>query len=156
MAISHTNRIRYNYSAGSSSQAKDVSVTETAGGSIAISEAFTIGATPTDTLVVTDFNVPTPADVKSVYIVAEQTGSAGGGTLATGSFANQGGASAIGPDPVNAGEPIVWSDNGGNNFPQDASNPFLAAATSLEYTPDAGLAQNDEVTIIAYVLYDPT
>ena len=158
MAFNHENRITYRYTAGGSSETKEIVITETEEAEINLSYTVAMGSTVTAALVVPGFEFADSTKAVSVYfrldgvngkILGDGAGHSAGGTL----MAN-----------LDDGVPFVWSKNGGVNFPAGATNPMTStAATALNITPDAHHAvtnplaiDGNSVTLTVKVLYDPS
>lgn len=147
MAFTHTNEIRYKYTAGSTVVEKTVSVVETDGAEINVSEAIVTDATTDTTDIDLEyFEFTTKAQAKAVYLRLDGFN----GAL----WANGSGSGTKMKDLDN-GVPYVWSSNSAANFPAGATNPMVDSTTKLTVTPVSGAGTGIAGTIIVKVLYGP-
>ena len=146
MAFTHTNEIRYRYTTGDAVVEKIVSVVETDGAEINVSEAIvTDASTDTTAIDLEFFEFTTAAQAKSVYLRLDGFN----GAL----YAN--GSSGTKMKDLDNGIPYVWSSNSTNNFPAGATNPMVDSTTKLTVIPDSGAGTGTAGTIIVKVLYGP-
>lgn len=146
MSFSHTNKITFRYIAGGNVDDITVSKTETGGAEMNVSQAITTDASVETTDIDLEFfEFQTAAQAKSVYIRLDGFN---GSLFANGSIGTEMAALAD-------GEPYVWSDNGGLNFPEGNTNPMVDSTTKLTVQPDAGAGLETPGTITVRVLYDP-
>ena len=146
MAFTHTNEIRYKYTAGSTVVEKTVSVVETDGAEINVSEAIVTDATTEDADIDLEyFEFTTKAQAKSVYLRLDGFN----GAL----YANGSGGTLM--KDLDDGIPYVWSSNSAANFPAGATNPMVDSTTKLTVQPDAGAGTGTAGTIIVKILYGP-
>ena len=157
--FTHTNKVRYIYTAGGVDDSKEFSVSETAAAEINISEAHTLIAPVTGgsrhQWDITGFEFATKATAKSVYIRLDGTN---GGLSANGDF--DAGTEMV---SLKAGVPYVWSSDGGSNHPVGATNPMVDATLKLTVKPDSYDETNNPLNVVdniatltVKVLYDPT
>ena len=146
MAFTHTNEIRYRYTTGSAVVEKIVSVVETDGAEINVSEAIvTDASTEAADIDLEYFEFTTAAQAKAVYLRLDGFD----GAL----YANGSGGTLM--KNLDNGIPYVWSSNSTNNFPVGATNPMVDSTTKLTVKPDAGAGIATAGTIIVKVLYGP-
>ena len=146
MSFTHTNKVRYQYVSGSVNVLKEVSKAETAGAEMNVSSGCVL-LKPTETaLTLENFEFATAAQAKSVYLRLDGYN----GEL----FGGVGGVTSM-ADLVD-GEPYVWSDNGGLNFPPGRTNPMVNATDMLKLVPAAGGDVGATGTLTVSVLYDPS
>lgn len=152
MAFSHTNSIRYKYTAGGVEADKTIAKTESGSAEINIEHEVTMGATVTADLSVPGFEFADASQAVSIYARLDGVNgaiycdaSSGGDKIAD----------------LDDGEPFVWSKNGGLNFPAGATNTLVDSTTSLVVKPDAYHAttnplavDGNKATITLRVLYD--
>ena len=148
MAFTHTNKITYTYSAGGVDAVKTISKTETAGAELNLSEQITIPALSSANITISDFEFITKAQAKSVMLKSD-------GAAVTLYANSESGGNLMGAALAD-GEPYVWSDNSGDNFPPGNTNPMIDATTSLIVKPAASDSAERTPTITIKVLYDPT
>ena len=145
MAFTHTNEIRYRYTTGSAVVEKIVSVVETDGAEINVSEAIVTADPETTDIDLEYFEFTTAAQAKAVYLRLDGFD----GAL----YANGSGGTLM--KNLDNGIPYVWSSNSTNNFPVGATNPMVDSTTKLTVKPDAGAGIATAGTIIVKVLYGP-
>lgn len=146
MAFTHTNAVRYRYSAGGSMNEKETSRSMTAGAELNVSESLTVALGTTTAQNITGFDIA-PNLAKSVFLKAE--GYPSGVVL----YANGTGGTVMAH--LNDGEPYVWT-SGTTNFPPGQTNPIVDS-TYLTVLPSGhGDASVRTVAIDVKVLYDPT
>jgi len=151
MAFSHTNKIRFTYTAGGVDEVKDVSKTETASAEMNISHVVTMGGTVTADLDVPGFEFADASQARSIYARLDGVNGA--------IYCD----ASSGDDKIadlDDGEPFTWSYNGGSSWPPGTSNTLVDATTSLVVKPDAYHATNNplavdgnEATITIRILY---
>ena len=159
MTFTHTNKVKYTYTAGGVNETKEVSVAQTEEAEINLSYTLVLGSTVDGTVSysVPGFEFATKAKAVSVYlrldgvngaIKADGAGHPAGGTL----MAN-----------LDNGVPVVWSYNGGVSHPVGATNSLIDATTSLNIKPDAYDEDDNplhvvdnSITLKVRVLYDPS
>jgi len=143
MSFTHTNSIRYIYTANGIEQAKTAEVSETGTGEANVSETWTLSASPLTVQNISFFNLEAKGQVLSSYIMVDGCA----GTLVDQSD----GDIAVLADGV----PHVWSKNSGTDFPIGATNPMNDSIVGLKFTPSGALAIEDAVvTLTVRVLFD--
>ena len=143
MAFTHTNKIRYRYTAGGTEIDQEVSKTETGGGEANVSEALgPLSSSPATPLVIDYFNYEEEYQTLSVFILLDGF---------DGTLKDHAGVVMLN---LTDGDPFVWSKNGGTDWPMGASNPMNDNTTSLSITP-VGASENDEATFTVRVLFNP-
>lgn len=147
MPFSHTNQITYSYQAGGQNSIKTVSVVETAGAEINISESLTAGDPSTTALVINGFEFQTAAQARSIYIRVD-------GFDCT--VRGNDGVADYDIKALENGKPFVWSHNNTNNFPPDARNPLEDGTVSISVVPNGSTEVGATGSIEMKVLYDPT
>ena len=147
MSFTHTNKVRYQYVSGSVNVLKEISKVETAGAEMNVSEAITTDASDEDADIdLLHFDFADASQAKSVYLRLDGFN---GGLWANGT------GGTLMADLVD-GEPFVWSDNGGLNFPPGRTNPLIDSIAKLTVHPADGAGTGTAGTITVSVLYDPT
>ena len=147
MSFSHTNNVRYYYTAGGSTTSVSVSKSETAGGEMNVSETVVLTDASTADVDISDFEFATAAGAKSVYLLAE------GANVSL--WANGSSAGTKMAD-LDDGIPYVWSYNGAVNFPPGQTNPMVSSTAKLSVKPDSAPAGDTNLTLTVRVLYDVT
>jgi len=144
MSFTHTNKVRYEYTAGAVIETKQTEGSETGSGEANVSKTWVLSASPLTVQEIEYFNFELKAQALSTFImvagcngiIKDQTGT----TLAT----------------LTNGVPQVWSKGSGTPFPVGSVNPMVDGITKLTFTPSgAGLAiENASVTLTIRVLFD--
>jgi len=143
MSFSHTNKIRYIYSAGGVDNTTEVSAVETGTGEANVSETWTLGGSPLTQQILDHFTLEEKGQVLSVFLLVEGCN----GTLVDDSDV----AVAV----LTKGVPVVWSKGGGTSFPVGSTNPMNDGMEGLKFTPSgADAVDGASVTLTVRVLFD--
>ena len=151
MALTHTNKIRYVYTAGGMALEKEITKTETDGAEMSISQqVVTSDTVETSGLLLEYFDFQTSNRAKSIYV---KNSGFNCDLFATGTNGAGGGSAKM--TGLMDGEPYVWSYNGGTGFPMGSVNIMKDSTTGLVIHPLVGAGTDTTGTIDIRVLYDP-
>ena len=150
MALTHTNKIKYRYTAGGIELEKEVIKTESHGGEMSLSQQIVTSGGPKPGTETTDidlefFEFTTAAQAKSVYLRLDGFNAE--------LYAN--GSAGTKMIDLEDGEPFVWSYNDGIDYPPGNSNVMKDSTTKLTVQPDVGAGTDTTGTIEVRVLYNP-
>ena len=154
MALTHTNKIRYYYTAGGTTLDTSVTKTQSAGAEANVSESITQALGNVAATTIAGFEFTTKNTAKSVYL--KQTGYPSG----VGLYINGAGGALIAA--LDDGVPYVWTSGnpavlGEENFPAGRANPLHDSITALYVKPSGdGDAAEQTIAVELKVLYDPT
>lgn len=158
MSFTHTNTIRYLYGAGGSTTSDVVTRSESAGAEFNVSESINAVITENaiQPLPLGVLEVPSGQSFVSSYLRVD---GASGVLYGSGTIGGSAGSAQV-MATLQDGKPMVWSSNGGSNFPPGATNPFIvngAFDSGLVFIPTSGsVASGQALTITVKSLYDPT
>lgn len=147
MALTHTNAVRYRYTAGGGLNEKEVTRTVTGGAETNVSETLTVTLGTTTAQDITGFDFVDASSAISVYMMVD--GYASGVSL----YANGTGGTLMAT--LEDGVPYVWT-SGTTNFPPGQTNPMVNSTAKITALPSgAGSAAEQTVNVNVKVLYDP-
>tara|TARA_R110002167_G_scaffold250811_2_gene456998 strand:+ start:959 stop:1396 length:438 start_codon:yes stop_codon:yes gene_type:complete len=143
MSFTHTNKVRYEYTAAGTTEAKQTEGSETGSGEANVSETWILSSSPLTVQNISFFNLEAKGQVLSTFLMVEGCN----GTLVD---ASDGAVATL----VN-GIPQVYSKGGGTAFPVGSTNPMNDSMVGLKFTPSGSLAiENASVTLTVRVLFD--
>ena len=151
MALTHTNKVRWRYTAGGTQISDELTTKETDGAVISISQQIVTNHTAeTSGILLEYFEFTTANRAKSLYLKLDGFN---GDVYATGTDGAGGGSSKM--TGLFDGEPYVWSYNNGSGFPAGSENVMRGSTTGLVVHPLAGAGTTTTGTFDLRVLYDP-